>query len=97
MSRVVDSCRRGAMTDKADSGTMACPHSQVARDRTMHTHLWRLLRLLLCGTLLLEAAGSGCLADSLRDISENLDDLAGDIDGSDDDESFGDIIDGWLD
>ena len=58
--------------------------------------LW--LQLLLAGVLLIGAAGARC-ADTLRDVSDELDDLANVI-GGEEEEDFDDILDDisdWFD
>lgn len=45
--------------------------------------LW--LRLLLGGAVLFGSGAASCTADALREISEDLDDFADEVDGEDDD------------
>jgi len=42
------------------------------------------LKLLLSGSLTLGAVGGGCVADALREVADDLNDAANDIDGNDD-------------
>ena len=61
----------------------------------MRSRLLGWARLLLGGALLFEAAEAGCLSGALRDLSDDLDGWADDVDGED--ETIGEVIDDWLD
>ena len=52
------------------------------------TRTWyrRWVRVLFGGALLFSSAEAGCLSEALRDVSEDLDNLANDLDGNDDDD-----------
>jgi hypothetical protein len=63
----------------------------------MRTRIWHWLRMLLGGAMLFAAAESSCVADSLRDVSSNLDELANDFSPQDEEETIGDFIDELLD
>jgi len=58
----------------------------------MYRTLRNWLRLLAAGGIMVGTVGSGCFADSLRDVSDELDEFADEIDDDDDDD-----VDEFLD
>ena len=64
----------------------------------MRNNLSAWVRLLVSGGLLFGAVGSGCLSDTLLDLSDDLSELAGDINGQDEhDTDFGEFLDDLAD
>lgn len=63
----------------------------------LRTGIWHWLRLMMVGALLFGATGADCLTDILRDASDELNELADDLQGASDeddlDDLFGDLFD----
>ncbi len=63
----------------------------------MRIRMPRWIRIMFGGALLLGSQGAGCMADALRDWSNQLDEYADDMDGETDFEDVVEDIEDWFD
>ena len=63
----------------------------------MRIRMSQWIKILFGGSLLFGTPGAGCMADALRDWSEQLDDYADDMDGETDFEDIVEDIEDWFD